>query len=143
MDEKPKDPKKGFFADGLFTEILLEGLLIGMTAYTAYIYGNAKIGGGEALGRTLAFCTLSISQLIHAFSVRSIGSVFSDKRKNKWLNASFVIGIFLQLLSCSNPLMCRIFKTVSLDFKSVITVFLFALVPFATMEISKLIKQMR
>ena len=143
MDEKPKDPKKGFFADGLFTEILLEGLLIGMTAYTAYIYGNAKIGGGEALGRTLAFCTLSISQLIHAFSVRSIGSVFSDKRKNKWLNASFVIGIFLQLLSCSNPFMCRIFKTVSLDFKSVITVFLFALVPFATMEISKLIKQMR
>ena len=143
MDEKPKDPKKGFFADGLFTEILLEGLLIGMTAYTAYIYGNAKIGGGEALGRTLAFCTLSISQLIHAFSVRSIGSVFSDKRKNKWLNASFVIGIFLQLLSCSNPLMCRIFKTVSLDFKSVIIVFLFALVPFATMEISKLIKQMR
>ncbi len=140
MDEKPKNPRKGFFADGLFTEIVLEGLLIGMTAYTAYIYGNTKTGGGEALGRTLAFCTLSISQLIHAFSVRSEGSVFLDKRKNKWLLASFVIGIFLQLLSCSNPFMCRIFKTVSLDFKSVISAFLFSLVPFVTMEISKLIK---
>ena len=140
MDKKPKNPKKGFFADGLFTEIVLEGLLIGMTAYAAYIYGNTKIGGGEAMGRTLAFCTLSISQLIHAFSVRSVGSVFSDKRKNKWLSASFIIGVFLQFIACSNPFMCRIFKTVSLDFKSVITVFLFALVPFATIEISKLIK---
>lgn len=140
MNEKPKNPKKGFFADGLFGEIVLEGLLIGITAYTAYIYGNTKVGGGEMLGRTLAFCTLSISQLIHAFSVRSEGSIFLDKRKNKWLNFSFVTGILLQLLACSVPFMCKIFKTASLDFKMVMTVFIFSLIPLITMEISKLIK---
>ncbi len=140
MEKKPRNPQKGFFADGLFTEIVLEGLLIGMTAYTAYVYGSTKIGGGEALGRTLAFCTLSISQLIHAFSVRTEKSIFRDSRKNKWLSASFFIGIFLQYASCSNSFLCKIFKTVSLDLNLSVTAFLFALIPLFVVELSKLTK---
>ncbi len=141
MTHRPKDPAKGFFADGLFGQIVLEGLLIGTTAYAAFIYGCTKTGGGEALGRTMAFCTLSLSQLIHAFSVRSEKSVFCHKRKNKWLNMSFVIGVFLQYITCSIPLMCSIFKTVSLDLSSVFSTVLFAFFPLFAIEASKLTKK--
>lgn len=140
MSRKPKNPEKGFFSDGLFSEIILEGLLIGMTAYTAYIYGFYKIGGGEALGRTLSFCTLSISQLIHAFSVRSEKSVFRNKSRNKWLNISFVTGVVLQYAACSIPFMCNMFKTVRLDFPMMLIAFAFAAVPLFVVELSKLTK---
>ncbi len=142
MKRKPRNPQKGFFADGLFGQIILEGLLIGVTAYAAFVYGSTRVGGGEALGRSMAFCTLSISQLIHAFSVRSERSVFSSgRKKNVWLIASFFIGVFLQYLSCSVPFMCRIFKTVSLSFQHALTTLLFALVPLVASEVSKLTKK--
>ncbi|MDO5478334.1 MAG: cation-translocating P-type ATPase [Clostridia bacterium] len=142
MLRKPKNPQKGFFSDGLFIKIVLEGLLIGVTAYAAFVYGNTRVGGGEALGRTMAFCTLSISQLIHAFSVRSERSVFSTEVPgNKWLNISLIAGVFLQYISCSAPFMCNIFKTVSLDVSSAFKVMLFSLVPLLVSEVSKLTKK--
>lgn len=142
MERKPRNPGKGFFADGLFFQIVSEGLLIGMTAYASFVYGCTRIGGGEALGRTMAFCTLSISQLIHAFSVRSERSVFSPKKqKNRWLGISLVIGVFLQYISCSIPVFCRIFKTVCLDVSGALAVMLFALFPLLASEVSKLTKK--
>lgn len=141
MRKKPRDPKKSFFADGLLSEIILEGALIGAIAYAAFTFGNTRIGGGEALGRTMAFCTLSISQLIHAFSVRTEESVFKNKNHNLCLIGSFFLGVFLQYLSCSSPVLCRMFKTVSLGLKSWIYVFIFSAIPLIVSEIAKLFKR--
>ncbi len=143
MLKKPKNLKKSFFSEGLLSEIIFEGALIGAIAYAAFTFGNTRIGGGEALGRTMAFCTLSISQLIHAFCVRTEKSVFLNKNHNFYLIGSFFVGFFLQYLSSSTPLLCKIFKTTPLDLTSWFYVFLFSLVPLFVSEVSKLLKGLK
>ncbi len=141
MTKRPRNPKKSFFADGLLSEIILEGALIGAIAYAAFTFGNTRIGGGEALGRTMAFSVLSISQLIHAFCVRTEESVFLNKNHNVYLIGSFFIGLLLQYLSCATPFLCRVFKTAPMDFKTWLCVFAFSLVPLMVSELSKALKR--
>ncbi len=143
MLKKPRNPESSFFGDGLLSEIIFEGALIGALAYTAFTFGNTRLGGGEALGRTMAFCTLSISQLIHAFCVRTENSVFKNENHNFYLIGSFFIGGFLQYISSGTPFLCKIFKTVPLDLKGWIYVFLFSLVPLFVSEISKLLRRLK
>lgn len=141
MSEKPQNPKKGFFSDGLGADILAEGLLIGAVSIAAYSFGRFSPGGGEGAGRTVAFCTLSISQLIHAFNVRNEKSVFKAESHNKWLIAAALLGIFMQCLVCISAPLTKIFKTVPLSAQQWLAVFLFSLVPLAAEELSKLTKE--
>lgn len=140
MNERPQNPKKGFFSDGLGADILAEGLLIGAVSIAAYSFGRFSLGGGEGVGRTIAFCTLSISQLVHAFNVRSEKSVFKAENHNKWLIAAAILGLFMQCLVCIIGPLTKIFKTVPLSARQWLAVFLFSLVPLAAEELSKLTK---
>ena len=75
MDKPPRSPKKVYFADGLWLTIIFEGLMIGALALLAFTIGAKNIFGGITAGRTMAFAVLSISQLVHAFNMRSEHSV--------------------------------------------------------------------
>ncbi len=141
MEKKAESHKKGLFSDGLWVDIITEGLLIGTIGLAAYAYGRYTIGGGEALGSTMAFCTLSISQLVHAFNVRSEKSVFLEKNQNIWLFMSFVIGVFLQCTALINPVLRTVFKTVKLEGKQWMIVCLFSVVPLVVCEIGKMINR--
>lgn len=56
MNKKPRDAKKGIFADGLWSKIFVEGTMIGMLTLVAFSLGN-KLFGLE-VGRTMAFVSL-------------------------------------------------------------------------------------
>ncbi|MCL1924864.1 MAG: cation-translocating P-type ATPase, partial [Defluviitaleaceae bacterium] len=110
MSEKPIK-EKSFFANGLWLRIVLEGLMIGMLSLLAFIIARVYFGGNLniELSRTMAFSTLSISQLFHAFNMRS-GKFF----ENKALVMAFLVGVLLQFSVIMSPLN-QIFSVTALD----------------------------
>ena len=83
MESKPRSKHEGFFANGYAFKICLEGLIIGAVTLIAYAIGEQS---SHALGQTMAFLTLSSTQLFHAYNVKSHHSVFSPKNyKNKFM----------------------------------------------------------
>lgn len=82
MNKKPKDNRKGIFADGLWGKIIVEGTMIGILTLFAFSMGN-KLYGIE-VARTMAFVTLGLTEIIHSFNIRSENSIlkvgiFSNK----------------------------------------------------------------
>lgn len=140
MTEKPVDPKKGFFSDGLGADILIEGCLIGALSLAAYSFGRFTVGGGETAARTMAFCTLSISQLVHAFDVRTPSSVFKSREHNPFLFGAAFLGLLLQCSVCVIPPLAKIFKTCPLSFDQWCMTALFSLCPLIVSELSKIDK---
>ncbi len=114
MCKKPVKKNKGIFADGLGQTICLEGVMIGILAITAFITG-IKIFKSLDVARTMAFCTLSISQLVHAFTVESEHSLFSKNAgRNKFMIIAFLICLTFQISAAAFPPAIRVFKTISL-----------------------------
>lgn len=140
MENKPVDPKKGFFSDGLGADILFEGCLIGALSLAAYSFGRFSVGGGEAAARTMAFCTLSLSQLVHAFDVRTNKSVFKEKNHNPYLFLAAALGVILQCSVCVIEPLASVFRTTFLSAKEWIATALFSLCPLAVSELSKIDK---
>ena len=115
--------------------IVLEGMLIGLLALFAFSVG-LNIYQDIGVGRTMAFCVLSFSQLLHAFNMRSNESVLGRKFfKNKLLVISFVIGVVLQLVVvCS---LSGIFGTVMLNFSQWQLVAVLSVMPLVVVELQK------
>ena len=95
MESKPRPKNEGFFANGYAWKICFEGIIIGAITLTAYIIGGQE---SHAIGQTMAFLTLSSTQLFHAYNVKSNHSVFSKKSyRNKFMNFAFILGFTLQI----------------------------------------------
>lgn len=139
MTRKP-EANKVLIENKDWITILTEGAMIGALALVAYTVGNVffyKICGSEA-GRTMAFVVLAISQLIHAFNLRSKNSVIGREFfKNKFLLLSFVLGVTLTVLLISNDITCELFGVCRLSFNAWVVCILFSLVPLLVVEIAK------
>lgn len=92
MKMSPKDFRRGFFAGGLMTKILIRGLLIGACTLGCFMY-VLTLGYDLDSARTCALITLIASQLIHVFECRSEHrSVFL---MNPFGNASVVLSVLI------------------------------------------------
>lgn len=139
MDKKPRSPKKGLFADGLWISIILEGLMIGGLALLAFSIGK-NIFGDITIGRTMAFAVLSISQLIHAFNMRSEHSVFkAGLFKNPYLILSLIVGLILEISVISIPKLAVIFGVTPLSIVSFGVVASLSIMPLIIVELQKLV----
>ncbi len=142
MKRSPKT-RKHFFEEGEGGAMALEGCLIGAVSLTAFASGRFSPGGGETVARTMAFCTLSLSQLVHAFALRSKKSVFAHRKKNVFLYLAFVIGCAMQIITASVPWFRPLFRTVALSAKQWCQVAAFSLVPLITAEGQKRLQKRR
>lgn len=139
MEKKPRSPKKGLFADGLWAAIIFEGLMIGALSLLAFSIG-ANVLGDLILGRTLAFAVLSISQLVHAFNMRSEHSVFkAGIFKNRYLVLALITGLILEVSVISIPPLSAIFGVVPLGFAGWSVVAVLSLMPLVIVELQKLV----
>ncbi len=137
MNSPPRN--ESFFTKETITGVLLEGTVIGMLAIIAFCIGCFKFSG-VAVGRTMAFCTLSISQLMHSFNVRSEKSIFKSRPlKNRFLVFSTVTGILMQGAVVGIRPLAEIFKSVPLGIKEWIAVAVLAFVPIVVSELQKCI----
>jgi Ca2+-transporting ATPase len=139
MEQPPRSPKKGLFADGLFASIIFEGLMIGALALLAFSIGK-NVFLSSAVGSTMAFAVLSISQLVHAFNMRSTHSVIkAGLFKNPYLVLSLAAGVILEVLVISIPQLASVFGVCALSAPCWIIVALLSIMPLITIELQKFV----
>lgn len=140
MKKKPFSSTKSFFSDGLWQKIAFEGCMIGMLALLAFGIGTVYFDdyNSHVIGRTMCFATLSISQLIHAFNVRTEKSLFKvGIFENMYLIYSFILGLILQLSVIIVPKLNEFFKVCNLNFVQWIIVSILCISPIVIVELEK------
>ena len=105
-------------------------------ALLAFATGNFI--GDIRTGRTMCFCVLSISQLVHAFNMRTRKSLLNiNIFENIYLIGALILGVLLQWLVVVPKFMNSIFGTISLNAIQWIIVALLSFVPVLVCEMEK------
>ena len=113
MNKKPINSRKSIFADGLWNKIIVEGIMIGLLTLLAFSLGNKYFS--VEVGRTMAFVSIGLLELIHSFNIKSEKSILKTGiMENKFLIGSFVLGILVQTIVVLIPQLAEIFKLVPL-----------------------------
>lgn len=142
MHRKPVDRKKGIFSDGLWNKIVIEGIMIGMLTLVAFSLGN-KFFGLE-VGRTMAFLSMGLLELVHSFNIKSEQSIFKiGILENKFLIGSFILGTVGQISVVLVPALAEIFKLVSLNQTQWMITIIISLLPIPIMELQKKLNEIR
>ena len=140
MQRPPINPKSSMFVNGLGFDILIQGTMIGLLSLWAFFLGIQS--GDYTTGRTFAFAVLALSQLFHAFNVRSKKSLFEiGFFSNPKMVLAFLFCAFLQLVVIGHPVLAEIFGVHPLTFAQWRTVFLIAPIPLFVMELSKFFRR--
>ncbi len=136
MERKPVDSKKGIFADGLWSKIILEGIMIGMLTLIAFSIGNKYYG--VEVGRTMAFISMGLLELVHSFNIKSEKSIFKvGILENKFLIGSFILGIFVQTIVVFIPALADIFNVTNLTQTQWLITLGISILPIPIMEMQK------
>ncbi len=140
MRKKPYSAEKSLFSGGLWQKIFFEGGMIGMLALIGFGIGTIFFDapGRHFVGSTMAFATLSISQLVHAFNMRSEGSIFNlNPLGNIYLVGALIAGIILQISVITIKPLAAVFKVSSLEPKEWLVVAFLCIMPIIIVEIEK------
>ena len=136
MERKPVDSKKGIFADGLWGKIIVEGIMIGMLTLIAFSIGNKYYG--VEVGRTMAFISMGLLELVHSFNIKSEKSIFKTGiLENKYLIGSFVLGVFVQTIVVLIPALAEIFNVVNLNSTQWLITLAISILPIPIIELQK------
>lgn len=136
MDKKPKDPKKGIFADGLWGNIFVEGMMIGILTLLAFSIGNNKYG--LEIARTMAFVCLGMLELVHSFNIKSDKSIFKvGIFENRFLIGAFLLGTILQCGIVFVPMFTKIFKLAQLNIIQWVYCIIISILPIFIIECQK------
>ncbi|WP_434632226.1 calcium-transporting P-type ATPase, PMR1-type [Thermoanaerobacterium thermosaccharolyticum] len=134
MTKKPRPKNENIFADGLMFRIPIEGIMIGLVSFIAFLFGLRE---NLTNARTMAFAVLTFSQLSQAMNARSNKSIFKvGLLKNKYMVLALAVSIFLQLVVILTPLNA-IFDIKNINIYDWDIVILLSLTPIIIMEIVK------
>ncbi len=142
MTHKPQGKNTALFSRSIWKRIVVEGCFIGAISILAFTIGKVffDVSNRPIIGRTMSFAVLSLSQLVHAFNVKSERSIFkSDIFSNMKLIYSFIICIILQVSVISIPTLSIVFKTANLNGIQWLIVTLLSLSPLLVVELEKYI----
>lgn len=156
MKQKPKPKDEGIFSNGMGVRIIFQGFMFGLLALGGFIagleYGRnlfnlnnifqaAGHEGAIVYGQTIAFITLSLSQVVQAFNMRSEKSLFRiGPFKNKVLNISALISSGLVSLVLFVPGLNTAFGLTIMPYYLYLIGLGLSFVPLFVMEIAKLIR---
>ena len=136
MQHKPKSKDEGLFAHGLGLRVVLQGMMFALLTLSSFWMGQNMVGT-LAAGQTMAFITLSISQLVQSYNMRSERSLFHiGPFSNKKLNQACLASLALVLLVLFPPLRIA-FGLAALPAKMYLIAFGLSFVPLLVMEFSK------
>lgn len=142
MKQKPIDSKKGIFADGMWEKIFTEGAMIGILTLVAFSIGNYLYG--LEVGRTMAFLSLGLLELVHSFNIRSEESIFKiGIFHNRYLVGAFLLGALLQIGVAIIPQIAMIFDCVPLNITQWIYTILISISPIVIVEIQKKLNEVK
>ena len=148
MKRPPRNPREPLMTPRLARLIVWQGILLGGSALAAFAvgmrwYGIDPVGQKHAI--TIAFMTIALAHVFHAFSARSTTrSAFSVQGfKNSWLWAATLLCIMLQIAAVTVPFLRTILHTVPLTADDWGMIILWALTPVAVVELVKLLQRWR
>jgi Ca2+-transporting ATPase len=118
MRRPPRDPNEQLLGRRFLGLLFWQGMLLAMLTLAAFGIGLGWYGDDEpglARARTMAFMTLALSQIFHAFNARSrTQSAFAPRTifANPWIWAAAVLCFGLQTLVVAVPLLRDVLGTV-------------------------------
>ncbi len=153
MNRKPRDSKEGIFSGGLGAAVAYQGILVTLITLVSYLIGRfiladlhhaeAILSGtysAEMLGTSMAFLTLSLCEICHAFNMRSLrGSIFTMKGQNKWLWGAGALSLLLTTLVVEVDFLANAFGLAHLDLMEYGIAFGLAILIIPIVEIVKII----
>lgn len=145
MDKEPRDTTKSIFAGGFGMRIFINGFLLGLASFVAYIIGYRMAGPDQnpiIVAQTMTFMTLAFSQLFHAFNSRSEDlSIFKlGVFSNKYLVGAFLLSATLQLLTFLVP---NVFGITLLTIPQILIVLGLSIIRIVFNELMKLRKSVK
>lgn len=136
MKKKPRNNKKSLFSDGLWTKIIIEGFMIGILTLLAFYVGYSKFS--LEVGRTMAFVSLGMLELVHVFNIRTEKSLFkTNVLNNRYLIGAFILGTLLQIFVVVIPNLAAIFELQNLTVEQWIYTIGISVAPILIMELQK------
>ena len=146
MDRPPRRAQESLFSREFSIRLVWQGLMVGGLTLSAYYLGRAVIpvaGLADATANTMAFATLTLSQLFHAYDVRSEDkSLFSiGVLSNPAMNRAFLAGLAMQLGVLLLPPMQGIFSVIPLGTVQWLAVAGLAVAPVVICEAAKLLRR--
>ena len=145
MKKKPLK-NKGIFTKGMSWRIIYQGIMIGLITLTAFILGLATEGvtipEKIAIGETMAFTVLALSELVHVFNIRNVKeSIFkSNPLNNGKLILAIIVSATLMLTVLFVPALRSVFKIEVLPLNKLIETIILVFSPLVIVEIFKLLK---
>ena len=143
MEQPPHKREEGVFSGGVGFAVAVEGCLVGALALLAYTIGRAFFDydpAAPAIGRTMAFCVLSLSQLVHSLNMRSEHSVLKlGLLSNRKLVAACGFCAFLMVSVVLFPPLSALFQTTALTALQWLIVAALSLCPLLVVEGEKLL----
>lgn len=153
MKRSPRSSRDGIFSDGVGASIAYQGLLVTVITLASYFIGRdvlanmhhaSAIAAGEysaeMLGTSMAFLTLSMAEIFHAFNMRSLGgSIFTLKTQNLWLWGAGIFSLILTTVVIEVPFLANAFSLARLDLTEYAIALLLAISVIPIVELVKLI----
>lgn len=138
LNVPPRNPKEPLLNKRLFSEILLEGLIIGVCTMGAYFVGR---GVSNGLATTMAFATLTLARLFHGFNCRGEENIFKLKlTRNKYSVYAFLVGVLLLAGALFVPFLERLFSVAPMSGVHALIILGLAFLPTLLIQIVKTIR---
>ncbi len=148
MRRAPRDSKEGIFAHGMGADIFLHGFYIAIITLLSYFLGHYIETGvwdwsiESADGMTMAFLTMSMMEIFHAFNVRlQRKSIFSTRRQNVWLWGAMAISLLLTAAVIYIPFLKNAFEFEAISAAEYAIAMALALSVIPFVELSKAIRR--
>ena len=147
MRRPPRSADEGIFSDGMGFDIALQGVIVTILTLASYFIGqrmsiDALMPADSAVGSTMAFLTLSLVEIFHAYNMRSRrASIFSIRWQNKWLWGAMAVSFVLSIAVVALPFLRPAFGFAALTFEQFIIAFVLALLIIPIVELVKLLKR--
>ncbi len=137
MRRAPRRQRDGLFSGGVGWQAIWQGAMFAVLTLIAY-YVGAIVWNDTALGGTMAFTTLAIAQILHAFNIRSSHSLFKvGLLTNKTMLWAAAGSLLLMLAVLLIPGVQGVFSLVYMDAAAWGVVLCLAIEPLVVMETYK------
>ena len=145
MKRPPRDPENGIFAGGMGFHIIFQGIVVMLITMTSYFVGHYMESGVWEIanspdGMTMAFLTLSVTEICHSLNMRSLrGSIFKMKKQNIYLLGAMAASFLCTTLVVYVPFLARAFGFEHISLIEYVVAVLLALTIIPIVEIVKYI----
>jgi len=140
LNKNPRDPSLPLFSNSEYMEMVKESGIITGSSLAAYLFGILNYGSG-AKASTIAFHSLTASQLVHAITCRSTKHhnklIDNESKRNYYLDLAVGGSLFLQVIIGFIPGLKKIMKLSPLNITDLLVIIGSTFISVVVNEITK------